>query len=1633
MGALRVALGLFTLLVVTLPAFAQQDRLTGTWRFRTAAGVMGRGSICGSGNVSFNTIGGVTGGHLNECNPAIPPATLSGGQVTVDASGNLSGTVDIYGFQGNFLPAGDAFVTVSTVNQSNPTGFGFGVFVKDAATAFSQNDLIGTWRVMLLQGGELPTQISENGFGTIIVTTGGLVTGGAITLFSDEFGSSLTTIRDGQLLVDAEGRIGGTLTTEDGTPFPSAANFSGLMATDKKFVAGEVRTIDGNNLRDVESGLVLLQKEPAPATAFATGDLGGAWTFNQLIFDPSTATTSTWVRGTLNVGPVGQVISSTLVDAFGSLVPVSGGAFTIDGSGVAGVNGIVGAGLLVGGAAVTLEGTMFDNKAHIIGIGILVDPENSETAGVGLFSMAKAAAAEAPSAVVQFSAGAYTVTEGTANAVISVVRSGATTTPFTVPFTASAGTAVPGQDFTPVSGTLTFAAGISSRTFNVPIINNTLVQGNRSVLLALGPPTGNAVLGQLPVAALTILDNDEGGIVKLSSASYSVSENAGSVVVTLLRTGTNLAGNVSVTYATGNGSALSGLDYTATTGTVTFNGGETSKTVRIPILDDTLAEGNETFTFTLSNPTGGATLATPSTAVITIVDNEVVSALKFGSAVYSVNEGAGSVTLTVLRTPSTSSDVRVNFATADGTAISSSPTGLNDFTATTGTLTFGAGNASATIVIPIIQDTRAEGNETFTVVLSNPQGGATLGTPSVATVTIVDDESAIQFSAGSYVGKEGTPAVITLVRSGALGTPATVTFTATPGSASPGLDFTPVSTLVTFTAGLASKTVTVPILNNTLAQGNRTVMLGLNGPTGGAQLGTRGTAMLTLGEDDQGGVVKLSAASYTVAETAGSVVVTVMRVGTGLAGNVSVSYATGNGSALSGLDYTARAGVLTFNAGEISKTVSIPILNDTLVEPDETFTFTLSNPTGGASLGSPVSATITIKSDDAGGQVKFSAAAYSVTEGAGNVSITVVRAGGTASAVTVDYATASGTAAADVDYGRTAGTLSFGAGQTSATIVVPIIQDMLAEGNETFTVTLSNAQGGATLGVPAVATVTIVDDESAIQFSAGSYVGKEGTAAVITLLRSGALGTPATVAFTATAGTATPGLDFTPVSTLVTFAAGLPSKTVTVPILNNTLVQDNRTVMLGLSAPTGGAQLGTRDSAVLSIGEDDQGGVIRLSAASYTVAETAGSVVVTLMRTGTTLAGNVSVSYATGNGSALSGLDYTARVGVLTFNAGEISKTVSIPILNDTVVDPDETFTFTLSAPTGGATLGTPATATITIKDEDLPSQIKLSAASYRVGEGAGNVSITVVRSVAVFREVTVHYATSPTGTRPATPSSDYGAVSGEVTFAPNQTTAFIVVPIVADALTEGDETFLVTLSAPGGGAVLGSPASAVVTIVDDESVVQFSRKFVGNMPEVVRTGPTTTEITVDFFTEDGTATAGEDYTLERGTLTFKAGQSLAYIPLVINPDVVAEGPETFTVHLTNPQPQGSVTIGPVSSQLLTITDNDFGGTVQFGVASLTATPGESKTIPIVRTGGGATILTVNWQAISGGTSEAFSPTSGSVTFSPNETTKSFTIEIGGCDGECSDVTVVFGLSVAPGAATIGATSQLTLTIQGDG
>ncbi len=241
------------------------------------------------------------------------------------------------------------------------------------------------------------------------------------------------------------------------------------------------------------------------------------------------------------------------------------------------------------------------------------------------------------------------------------------------------------------------------------------------------------------------------GTLQFGSPTYSVNENGGTATITVTRTDGN-AGTVTVDYATaiggtatGGASCTAGVDYVNTNGTLTFAGGETSKSFTIQICDDSIFEGNETVNLALSNVTGGSMLGTQNTAVLTIVDNEVAmpGTLALSSSTYSVGEGDTSLTVTVNRTGGTDGAVSVPYTLTDGTATGGATcAGSNDYINTGGTVNFAAGQASQTFTVTICEDGVVEGNETFNVNLGTATGGATVGTPSTATVTIVDNDTA---------------------------------------------------------------------------------------------------------------------------------------------------------------------------------------------------------------------------------------------------------------------------------------------------------------------------------------------------------------------------------------------------------------------------------------------------------------------------------------------------------------------------------------------------------------------------------------------------------------------------------------------------------------------------------------------------------------------------------------------------------------------------------------------------------------------------------------------------------------------------------------------------------------------------
>lgn len=337
-----------------------------------------------------------------------------------------------------------------------------------------------------------------------------------------------------------------------------------------------------------------------------------------------------------------------------------------------------------------------------------------------------------------------------------------------------------------------------------------------------------------------------------------------------------------------------------------------------------------------------------------------------------------------------------------------------------------------------------------------------------------------------------------------------------------------------------------------------------------------------------------------------------------------------------------------------------------------------------------------------GGTLQFSGATYSVNENGASITITVNRGGGTDPA-SVHYATSNGSATAGADYTATSGTLNFIAGQTSATFNVPILDDNLVEGNETFNLTLSSPSPGATLGAQATATVTIVDVEPGVlQLSSPTYtVAENGGSVTITVTRTNGSTNAVAVNYATSNGSATAGADYTATSGTLNFGVGQTSATFNVPILDDNLVEGNETFNVALSSPTNGATLGAQSSSVVTI-TDFEPGSVQFSAAATQVQEDQGPLVITVTRTGGS-SGPLTVNFATSNGSATAGSDYTATSGQVTFADGDTApKTISIPITNDHVPEPPETFTVTLSGASGG-TVGSPASITATIIDPPAP------------------------------------------------------------------------------------------------------------------------------------------------------------------------------------------------------------------------------------------------------------------------------------------------------------------------------------------
>ena len=926
--------------------------------------------------------------------------------------------------------------------------------------------------------------------------------------------------------------------------------------------------------------------------------------------------------------------------------------------------------------------------------------------------------------------------------------------------------------------------------------------------------------------------------------------------------------------------------------TVTFAQGVASVDLSLPTVDDSAVEADGSLTFNILQGTGYSLCISGRRTHITrdapyrtlyLYDNDLAFSIDDAQA----DESAGQLDFTVRLNRPAPQEVTVDVATADGEATSHgnvTATSLGqDFEAKTGTLTFAVWGADQDLLRGHAgrHDSREERDlhggaqhtcpESQQVQLRPRWSTLTSLSDDTAVGTIDDDEAALVASVSrvyATVDEDHSGPVRFTVD---LTHPTTtnhernpaVAWEITAGTATAGEDYLDAADKLTFPVGTTRGFIDVEIVDDELFE---EVL-----ETFTVQLTDQGTRLVSISptdasyqasiRDNETLTASITANAENVSEGEAAIF-TVMLAGGVPTEAVSVQFETsGTANALddygkptgsvifSAIGTSGNTGTLEIPAGQISGTITFPILTDSVADDDETLKVELFSVSSGnraasvsADRGSASSQIL-----DLGALTVSVQGSPSVDEGA-SATFTVYLTKTSTEIASVDWSTrqagdalsADETAEPDEDYTAETGTVAIPVGSTSATFTVSTIDDTLHEGNETFRVVLEEARNGTAtppemvpLGVTE-AIGTIVDNDSApteltISSVSHNQIDEDAGATDITVTvaldgtTQFTVDTPVTVETIDRPGVqnnATLGVDYTATTANVTIPAGESSVTATITLtpVDDTLSEDDEVVRLSAKST---AFAGSAGKGVRIVDNDVEPGEVMLAVAPDTVSESASSLQLTV--TGT-LAGVSSrvidtvVSLELADDTATAGEDYQTATATLTIPAGEMSATATLTlgVLDDDVAEGNETLEVTGTVP--GTITVTPADVVIEDDDQE-PTSISLLATTGPISEGGGAVTIPVRATLlgGGTRSVDTDVALSVLDVS-ATVTDDYTATwdSSTLTIPAGEfsATANLTLTPVEDTVYEGNEQIAIR----GLNSDPGLPVNGVrLTIVDND------------------------------------------------------------------------------------------------------------------------------------------------------------------------------------------------------------------------
>ncbi|KAG2466796.1 GPR98 protein, partial [Polypterus senegalus] len=1127
--------------------------------------------------------------------------------------------------------------------------------------------------------------------------------------------------------------------------------------------------------------------------------------------------------------------------------------------------------------------------------------------------------------ILSLSSSTISVAENYVGPIINVTRTGGIFADVSVKFRAFPMTARVGEDYTVASSDVVLLDGETSKPVPIHINNDDNPEIEETFRIELlNQTTGGALLGDLTQAIITIEASDDpyGSFGYFISVFQVVSQtieepdvSPTTVNLTIVRNSGTL-GNVTVQWAALINGQFAFNDIHPVTGRVSFAPGETIKTLTVQILPDDVPEIEEVIRVELTSASNGGSIGQLRSVNLIVPPNDnPYGTVTFRQLVYRVREpleGTFSANITVRRSGGFFGQLQILYSTSEvdvvGMALLEGQNILSYYDLP----------VKAVPAVPV----RLQVNVTLQKNDFLACAAFCLRERACQAFSFFNNSGVprCDWSASLANGMTNTTDFLTYRKN------LTMVSALFSSQAIAGSDFeSKTGSVAMMLDGQETANLTVSILSDALPEVDEMFTIQLlavnllnisSSPKNKPSIGQPDRANITIAMNgDAFGVFLIYSTSpnaterglyLEVQEQPQTTVYLVIERRGGSLGQVTIEWSVVGGSATPNIDFTGTGEVLTFADGDLKKTIQLTILDDIHPEENETIVVSLTQTEGGSRI-LPSSDTVTIvilANDNVAGVIGFQTTSRSVIMREGEtVQLHVERSFPGSGNVTVNWNIQG--PRVQQNFINVSGVLFFSEGTLNATITVNLLDDGIPEEREEYRVVLSNVitKGAAALdkqGFEAVLTVEASDEPyGVLKFAPSSkmiFTREENKTLQLFITREfGSLGA-INITYETVKGSlqplnmtevslAEPGLDFLPVSGFIVLQPGQTSAVITVTILEDEVPELAEIFLINITS----AVLITYHPSVASPHLDIQGlvsqitidasdgvrGIIAWKSINFEVNETDTSLTLVAYRNAGTY-GNVSLFFNVQSLEAQLGFDFNVTPTVLHFVDGERYKVIEVMIFDDIIPEGDEKFQLILVNPSYGLELGAQTTATVTIlANDDGHGVISFNNSdhfllkeptSLNLGESTATLYIIRDPPQGTFGMVTVRYLVS--GLNGSDASHDLTPTEGFIVLKDGERFQTLQISAILDEEPEMNETFIITLSDPTGGARMGMVLQSFITVLQNQAPLGLFRIFPINRtsPVIIEEGNRTlylgisrsngldTTVTVEWETQPVTA-----------------------------------------------------------------------------------------------------------------------------------------------------------------------------------